>query len=459
MNFQKELKEDSTRMKVYRISKTNREFILELILLIILMLGILFSMPNIISFCLFGANLLIIYKVRANQVLFLEAIFFILYAIPVCIHYFLGIQLSVYNEYNREPYLMYTLVVQTIFFVTFACVLNENKIKSSKGSLKLKVLDYPIAYWFCIVGAIITIIIGKRGDIIFKSGGYLKGSRGSSALFEYCFIFCILAYIFSGAKKQKLLVLKFVFAFYIIKGLLYGARIEVLEMGILIFILFFVEKFSKRQLILLLMGLYFAMICYGSFRTNLSFQMPELKGLFGYVPYYDAIVNNESDVYYASTVIIASVKSGFVDLSYRINAALNFIIKFFVPGSLTNHEYIIAPYLQKNMSTFGGGGYYSAYWYFYLGWIGVLIGGWICGMLWNRVGMIKYNTAKWQIFVIVSLVMVPRWFAYTAESIIKIPLFSVIGYIFFEQLLYMRNRKINNLRNVYPCMPYEAEPK
>lgn len=391
----------------------------------IIILGQLFSLGNII------------YKVRNNQILLLISIFFALYSLPVFCHYYFKINISGYITYNNDEYFYMTLICQTIYLLIFSLVLKNTQPLNSSIVIKIHKYNIPIAYWLCIIGVIITIIIGRSGQNIFSRGGYgAAGEYTGTAIFEYCYIFYILAYVFSGNKRKKEIILKILYVIYIIKGLLFGARIEILAISILVFILFYQNRFKMRTLLIFVVFVYVLFAIFGSFRSSLSFSFNGFSKLYGYNTNSNLIINNETEVFYTSTVILASLKTGFINLSYRITALINYIIRLLLPSSMVSGIYNVVPYLQRNFSNCGGGGFFSSFLYFYGGWIGVLVGAILSASIWNKMKSINNQTVKWQLFIIISIVMTPRWYAYSPEAIVKIPLYTVI--VFFVMLSFFK---------------------
>jgi hypothetical protein len=144
------------------------------------------------------------------------------------------------------------------------------------------------------------------------------------------------------------------------------------------------------------------------------------------------LVSNESDVWYSSTIVLNSIGSSAVTMVYRSVAALYFVLRLFIPSSLLNQTYNVVPYLQKNLTICGGGGLISAFLYFYFGTIGLIGGAILISSLFNRI--IKKNQSMyWKIFLIQYLTMLPRWFAYSPEAILKTPIYAVLIFVILSK--------------------------
>lgn len=381
-------------------------------------------------------NICIIIKMRKCQLLLMISLFMAMYSIPPMLFFCFDINLSAYTAFNSSENYFFTLLVHTIYLFFFSLALNTKQVLTKDHNLKVQLYDSSLAYSICIVGVVATILIGRTGQSIFTRGGYGSGGEhGGSALYEYCYIFYFLAYVFSGGKQNRTIILKILFALYTIKGVLFGARIELLAMVILVYICFYRDRFRTKTIIALAFGFWVLFSIFGNFRANLSFDYKGIAQLYGYNTDLNRIVNNESEVLYTSTVMLTAVKNGFLSSSYRLNATINYFIRLIIPSSLVSSNYNIIPYLQKNYSASGGGGFFSSFLYVYGGWIGVCIGAILSACIWNSIEKTSENKSFKQIFVLISIVMTPRWFAYSPEAIVKIPLYTVIGFIILKELL------------------------
>lgn len=406
--------------------KNKTTAIIELFCFEFLVFGSLLHNEKMIVLSQLISLLIIIYKVRRVQLLLLISIFFTIYIVPVFLHYYYNIGMSMYITYNSDKYYYMVLLCQSIFLNIFSIVLVEFK---NNVVFRFKVKDNALVYYICLILIVLLTVLGRSGDSIFDRGGYGKsGDTYASAIFEYSYIFYILAYLYSGENENKYVLLKIVALFYSIWGLLFGARIEILAMMILVFVLFYQNKFKTKTLIIMIVIAYIAFSAFGFFRSNLNFSFSNIFSLYGYSKDGNLIVNNETEVYYTSSVILASIDKGFCDLRYRLVATINYFVRFIIPSSLLNQDYNVVPYLQKKFSKNGGGGFFSAFMFFYFGYLGVVVGAAIIAKLWNKIA-INNSKNKYQLtFVLMLIVMSPRWFAYSPESIIKIPLYTVFIY-------------------------------
>lgn len=383
---------------------------------------------------------------KRSGIMMIVAFFFTMYLIPIVLHFGLGIPISAYTVLNNLNAFRFTLIIQTVFLLIVGVfvdgkIINPEAIQFSKEEFKRFKSD--IGFWIMVVGCFACIFLGRSGATIFDRGGYGQaGAYGGSALFEYFYVFFLLCILFSNNSKAKRIIVIALVALYCTRALLFGARVELLQIAILFYVVYLQKRYKGIKLFLGLAIGYLFMLVLGNFRVGLSFDVTSLVELFGYSPSRHVIVTNETEVFYTSTVIIQAIKTGFVDAGYRVVAALYWFVRLLIPSSLIDSKYLVITYLQKNFSACGGGGFFSAYLYFNFGIIGVLLSGMVIARFINKVnGRTKKGlSVYWKIFLTLFITMIPRWYAYSSESFIKIPLYGVLVFWFFTTL--RRNRKL-----------------
>lgn len=405
----------------------------------IALLSLAFLMKNEMLFLTIQVISLIVLwkKCLKSQVMLICLFFTTLYSIPPICYYVFHINMSSYTVLNNSLYFYKTLVVQTLFSSVLSIVIK--KVKHEEQGIILSQADIvknksDLLFFIMIMFCVICIVLGKSGDTILFRGGYgISGSNNGSALYEYFYIFFLLAYIFSGKRKINITVLILMAFIYITKSLLYGGRIEVIQLFILIFILFFDNQISTKKMLLIMILGYLFMLLIGNFRSNLSFNFDSVLELLGYNIEKNRIISNEGDVFYSSTVILSSITNNIASQNYRIVSAVYWMIRLFVPSSFIPQIYNVVPYLQKVYTQCGGGGLYSSFIYFYFGYFGLIIIGIIISNLFNRISI--KNNIYWKTFLILFITMLPRWYAYSSESFFKIPIYGVICLIVIKSMI------------------------
>ncbi len=426
-----------------KFTRTQSEMAWNIFMLMLTIGSIVLQSGMLLSAVLICSNLLLMHKVRKNQSLFLVVVFMLMYSMPFFVHYLFGYNLSGYKYMNKEEYIFLVLLMHTIFYLTVNMMTDKREFQSSRISINLKQRRSKYAYYFGVAGCFFCLVFGLRGANVLSRGGYtMAGSSGMGALYEYCPIFYVIAYFFCGDIKFRKISLQLIFILYAGKCLLYGGRVPVISMGILFFMLFYSGRYKTRTIMLGFVVLYIGMAVYGDFRDDLhinQFSLSRIYGIYDLGGKNSFIGNNETDCIYAAICLVSSVKTGFVDLLYRAKAAVYFIIRFIVPSSMINQDFNVIPYLQRNYTSIGGGGLVSAFWYFYFGWIGVILAGMICGKVFSIIGNIKKYSSSSQIFALISLSLIPRWLTYSPEAMIKLPLYAIV--VYFVMWIFFRGEK------------------
>lgn len=415
--------------------------ILNVISLILFIFTLIFDIPVFTLSIQIFYLAIIMNTFKKNQILFFIIIFFFIYTLPALFYFGFDITISSYIEYNQEVYIFETLKTHN-FFLLILTIFIDKKNKDV-NEIEIKIYNAPIIFWVSIVAYIFLIIIGRSGQNIFERGGYgVLGDSGGSALFEYSYIFYLIAYIFSGKNGYKIKILKLLAIIFLFRALLYGARIEIVSIMSISFILFYSNKFKTISLTVIILMAFISFLFFGYYRTNLELKFPNngFLELYGYDYNYNRITNHETDVYYSSTVILSSINTEFVNNDYRMISTFIYLLRLIIPSSLLNSDYNVVPYLQRNYSPVGGGGLFSSFLYFYGGWLGIFLGAIFTAKIFNNMSKIKTKNSKVQIFTILSISMTPRWFAYSPEAIFKIPLYGTILFIIIILLFRIREK-------------------
>ncbi|MEE0777386.1 MAG: hypothetical protein UJ210_00010 [Massilimicrobiota sp.] len=382
---------------------------------------------NIGLMLLYLYSLIILWINCSKNSISLILIFYItLYFIPIFLWCLYGINISHYTYMNSTENIFTTLKVQTFFSILLSYNVNyidrESHIIYTFDDFKKNKSN--ILFILMIILCLICLIIGKSGNTIFESGGYGLSNKTGSAVFEYFNIFYLLAFLFSGNEKNKKFLLYLISIIYVLKSFLYGGRIEIIQHIFLIFILFFEKKFKPKNVLFMLCIGYFVMFLIGSFRSNLVLDINSFQKLFGYNSITNSIVSNEADVFYSTTVFLNAEKYGIIDNNYRIISSIFWIIRLFVPSSFIDETYNVILYLQNNFTIFGGGGFFSGFVFFYFGYIGLIIVTKIISIFINKINRTD-NNIYIKTFIILFVVMLPRWYAYSSETFFKIPFYAV----------------------------------
>lgn len=377
-------------------------------------------------------NILLIYRCfeRKNIILILVFSYMLPYTLIQYYEYFSNIQLSFHQDFNIHSCFYGASLIHLLFFI----VLNYF-IKIPKFSLDISApLDNKRLFYGTFFIAILAFLLGKTGDIKLLQGGY-GANMHTNILYEYFFVPFILSFYSSGLRKERLKLIYILAFLYIAKNTLYGGRIETLQMGICLLILRFqiLLKF-KHIIVLLFLGyLFFSMV--GFVRAHglssiESFAFNVNKGI---------IINQEADVVYSSARFWGMTEKRIIDNNERKNSFLLFILSIITSVSSLPEIANLSSYMQREYSS-GGGALISAYFYVFLSYIGVFLIGYYIAKIFS----IKYSGKLHfpQIYYVLALTTVPRWFAYTPLTLFKMVLWGTI-LIWFSVYFVKKQQKLH----------------
>lgn len=370
-----------------------------------------------------------------NYIVLIISTYILLYIQVLYFLFYKNIQLSVFVDFNNEFYFYKSACIICLFLILFYLFL---RIYPDDKLMYFQNKDSNAVFLFSVISFSLMMIFGLNGENILESGGYGKGESNGSFLFEYGLIFFCAAYLYSGnsIKKKRLLLLLSVL--YVLKSLLYGGRIAVLELMLAWFFLYFQYRIKLKTILLFVCFFYYSMLIIGALRSDItllsSLNIIDILTMDkkGSVP--DMIVSQEADANYAAVRLIAFADEQIVIFTDRIYSLFLFVCSIFLPYSILPSCARPADMLREYPT--GGGGLITAYFYFYASYIGVIfIAIYMAISLSVKRGNIalKYNN----LYLMFLFITLPRWFAYNPISIFKMSLYGVF-IIKFIDYLYMK---------------------
>lgn len=371
-------------------------------------------------------NFMLVAKYRDNQPLFILYIFvatYLLYLIP---YYFLNIKFAAYAEFSDDRYYSATMRVYSsflLFLYLFTAYGRERKIRPELKEFR-GIIKNEFVFYLAIAAMLLLTFLALRGENIFSSGGYGKGEVESSGLSEYFLIFLIIAAL--SSKKSNMaetIAILCSATLYIARIFLFGGRIPAIEVTLLVFILFFNNRFKNSTIIILCgIGIIFNEV-FSLIRANpyqaLAMIMNRTKGV-------EYIASNQGDVFYSTTVFVALKDNGFLNPAFRIKSLLGFLLSFFSPSSVLWPEARISEYIS-NLSPIGGGGLIPGYFYLWFGYPGVLLCSFLVYKVVSSAERLYLVNGKW-VFLVLALATFPRWIAYSPISLYKLCVWGIIVY-------------------------------
>lgn len=386
-----------------------------------------------------GALLLLRSALRKNVLYLIFFAFIFLYTLPPKSFFLDGIFLSAHNRtYTYEMVSQVNLIFSLFLIGIYASI--SIPLTSQTKVLKVK-RNIPVFILMTLIG-MFCIIKGKSGESILNMNAVYGSNTETSSLNEYALIFFLFMYIYGGNRKFTRLILGGMLAFYVLKNLLLGGRIETIMVILLYIALELQYKISfKKMLLLLVLGAW-GMSMFSTLRSNpmiiFGNEWYQIFNPFGTKEYYlNSLNNNEGDVFWAGERMLHLMKDQELLLSDRITAFSNYLLSSVVPNSMLSPLANLTNY-KIHVYTTGGGGLAPVFFYVFLSYPGTLLLGIFCGVIMN---LNKRDIPYWkQIYLILFLITVPRWFAYYPIHLIKFCVWGVLLYIFIESLNFTFNK-------------------
>lgn len=368
-------------------------------------------------------NIILIFLSINVKPLCLMYIFFLTYSVNLIPYYFFdGEVSSFYFDFNDKVYFDKALIMHFLFLI--GSFLGTKKWKKKIIFREnITFIDNQLVFWTTLIVMIFIVLFGKTGNSILQSGSYginKTSQLGGLAVHEYFIIFIPIAYIFGKGRMPLILLIS---SIYLFKTLLFGTRIEVMQVMAMMFIFFEKRETSWRRIFPLL-GLGFVIFAFiGIFRSNpLAFIYGTGLTDFNFLSLFKAF-DNQSDIFYSSARLIGMVDTYAISTVERIQSGLYALISIVVPYKFLPEVANLAAF-KKEIYPAGGGGMISSYYFIYLSYLGPFIIGLVVSKLINS--SIESKNNAFVVYGILVLSTYFRWFGYSPIVLFKLCFYGVI---------------------------------
>ncbi|EGR0524531.1 hypothetical protein FG062_12315 [Vibrio cholerae] len=386
-----------------------------------------------------GVSINLIYLLKFWKVapIFLIFLFFLLYPLEMYNFFVNGFYISYWSDFQDSYFLNKAVLLNSVFLVSLGSVIYNSKFLAFRR-LDLLFRSEPAIFFVSLTLFFICAHFGMSGDTILTAG-YGVSEREKSPLFEYSLVFLIVSLLFSGGGRKEVAVCYIATSYFIIKSLLYGGRIEVIQavLALAYFQTRFFNHWSLKKLYISLFLGFLVILVAGRIRTNPMilidiFSNPLVLFDFSHESKHRVVSSNYGDVLQASARMIGLVDSGVWDVSFRVKSFFSYLFNIFLFGTEMK-EYSNISLLDQNRYGAGGGGLISAQYYVWLGWIGPVVAGSFLGFCIKIGSCVKANNYAF-VYMFALLVTFPRWYAYSPISFTKFSLTVLLVYFMFKQL-------------------------
>lgn len=433
--------------KLDKISKIDLYFLFSTLIVVILgIIFYLFDYESILSISILVINALFLVKFINKIPVFILFFYIFLHTKIFALFYIWDFSISFWSDFQKTTEVGPVMISHLLFLFVLGNTITYNKINEEFYSYCIAKPNFKI-FWALSVILILILLFGIRGDNVFVSGGYNNFENvQKSTLHEYYILIYLFLIIYAPKNKFYNLIVKMFLIAYIIKTLIYGGRIEVVQICLLFFYLtyLFKTKIKTRYiLIVLFLGIYVAGIL-SNIRSNPEIILSEnYLSLFNPKDVFEIDLSNpylsstEGDVVQSSARMVGLINSNQLTLTDRFLSFVSYLVSPIIPPSYLSDLSNLATYKQ-NLFQSGGGGLISTFFYCWLGYLGPIVAALIIGLLINN--FFKTISKNYYIYGLCLLTMFPRWFSYNPIFLIKFSLYAVL--VFFLIKTIFVNKKI-----------------
>ncbi len=364
-------------------------------------------------------NIFYIHKFWKNQAIIICLCFTMTYWLYMVLYYFAEMDYCTYSVYRTLEYTNATLRVVGFFFAMLFLFIQPIKGKLSdyiphRNNILIYLVSVLIMLFVCLYA--------------YRVGGTFtyKTEQGvNSSLYEYYFIFALLAFVYSGNKNREHLLLV-VNMLYIVLLLRLGLRLVVLMIILMLFLEYFEDRFKTKWVVVAVVAGFLFMSFWSIFRSGLVSEALDFKILLGIKK--DVLITNQGDVFYTSAAQAAQVMDGEWGIAFRIFS----LFSFFVNIILISKYQLVAGKLNsvlENSSIYvPGGGFGAMYAYVWLGVIGVVLLAVYIAYHINRISKSGNGDISivYGVFLIFTFF---RWYAYNLSIVFKMGFWLFLIYI------------------------------
>lgn len=395
-----------------------------IVLLILIYVSVTQSTSSTITFdailtLIFSAILL--FKSRKNLPIFLVFlfIFYCNYSIVTAEYLIRGDLAAPIYEVKTIVNYGLTIRVMLLFSAIISLFYKESKMDILKFKLVPKDNIVIFISLFCTLLYVLFFEIDR--------GRLTEYSVRISPFYEYSTLLFIFSYYYSGNSKLKHTILTILLIVFVLQDFYYGGRVTSLQLIFLFLVTFFVHKLSIKIIVSGAVIGIFVNSLVGMYRQNYSLESANLLDILIGLKESYFVFSTPVYAYYASVTHIAATH--ITDFKIEFHSLISFVISIFIGSNPSISDGNVTAFVAENFFNNIGGGIIPTHFYFWLGWIGVVIISIILVMLLNSTVNLKYDYLK--ICLLIVIVTVPRWYLYSPLSLFRpLLLISVLFLIF-----------------------------
>lgn len=386
------------------------------------------------ALCL-GLNFHIVFKCRHNQPLFLFAIMLLYFNYSGFISYYF---------FEHSPFITFEqcntvqikgIAIIGICFFTLLLDFFVEWERAKSFEIISDSVNGKIGYYVLVI-AIVSICLYYI---------YIRGENGTSyivanlPIFEYSYLLFIVGIFFAqGDRKRQYLLIAVLFMDIFVDAY-YGGRITLLQVALVFFTMFLYKWFTKKQIILGLIGGVLLLSLISIYRRAYSLSGLSFNTVLSYVTEGRFAADSAANALY--TTFGAIKIHDFYALDYRIEHFFGFLLDI-VLGSEVN-GYLPLQSLIINSGIYHiGGGWNIGYVYFWFGMPGIVLYSIIVVFIIRKLFCPQKPSVLKYFYSIVIIVSMPRWYLYTPAAVFRSILIISMLYFLIHFFINIRKFKI-----------------
>jgi len=330
--------------------------------------------------------------------------------------YFIGGHLGIpIHEVKNSYYYGINIRILLLFVAILSTFYNSSNI----DHFNFKLVPKDNLFIFAII-VIVLILIFLFG---IDRGPLTSYSVRITPIYEYSRVLFLFAYYFSGSSRIRKYIFFILVVLFILQDFYYGGRITSLQLILLIAVTLLSGKLTSKKLVKYgLWGIFINSLIV-EYRKAYTLDSINIINLFKNLVNNYLVFDTPIYAYYASATHIAAAEIAGVDI--KLNSFLEFI-KAIIVGS-KNISGNVTKFVRINYFLNFGGGLLPSHFYFWMGWLGVIVISIIITYIFNK---LTYLKSDYQKIIFASIVCTaPRWYLYS-------PLVLFRGSLFITTVLY-----------------------
>ncbi len=293
-----------------------------------------------------------------------------------------------------------------VFFTTFLCCLKANR----EADIHVFLEKYPCSWLIVLASA---VYISAAPFLFYNTESF--GTRGiASAFYEYSLVILIVALAFCGRNLKALSILMLASGWIILHGLLHGERALALQMLIICGVYLMLHRFSLKLIIPGCIAGIFVFTLFGLYRGLNDLEGDVLTQVFRFLK-NGGMANDTSFAAFQTSLNVVRF-ADMSSLSERLTLFLRYLLYIVAGGAVKD---VNLARLALEAGVHGGGGWLPGYFYFWLGYPGVILSAAALGWFVNRISRLSKENKFQNYLSLYVLATVPRWYLYSPSALTR----------------------------------------